>query len=1113
MQNVIFNGSSGRKPQGMAEVSLTIENNRDVLPIEYTSITITRRLYRSGESEYLLNGKTCRLRDIIDLFMDTGMGAGAYSVIELKMVEEILNDKNNDRRKLFEEAAGVTRYKEKRRQTLKKLDETIADLTRVEDILVEIRKKARSLQLQANKAQRAKEYSEQLEHLDLAWSRYEYQRLQDELVPLHEKQVEAEKEKQDLQQQIGSLEEEETLAREKQESLEQELITARKEAGRIEAAIREIETTIRINTEKIQNEKQVILNFENDINQAESDISDQKRKQVAARTTLENRKAELEQAVAELGKYREIHQSIENEVSQCRKQVAQASTERENLGTQINQLQSKKIRLESRLESFQEDIARLQAQKDEIDEQLFNRAEEIKGLQEKGKTLATAVEDARLALEEIKSTRQDIHNRINELRDVLREKKAQRDGLASEKELLEGIAKSHDSFPGSVQFLLKFKKEFGLMEVVTDVLSVESNLAVALEAALGEACNYLVVEHAVDAQLAFKKLRDGKKGRAAIIPADLIETIKAEVHPESIAHKTNCEKRFTKLRDVLLGRVCLVNSIDEGVKKAGENLTCVTPAGDVVTSAGVIRSGSPEKNIGIRVGLKDRLKTLEEEIARTEEDIRRNQATMEELSRKLSMLNEQQAVEELGSAEKKHREAEQQLRTLQSQEEMMKRSLSEIQARNETLEKDARLAKDEIGGIDPEIAQLNGRIEKLIEEQLGLRNQLREKEEALVRAQQSMNDARVREQRLRSEAESYEREMQQAENAVNVIKQRLDQRAALAKASHGKIGQLTDETTQGREKLAALTEEKRAADQVLNETDERTGKQRGKIRSLEEQIRQIQRKKEINAELLHQFEMQKSRLDMQVKAVLDHVWETYGKLIEQVNEELPEGTEPGTVKSTIQSLRERLKSIGEVNHLAIDEYKEEKERLDFYEDQVQDLIEAEQKLRNTIKEINKTANERFTETFSRIRENFIKVFNMLFQEDDHCDLVLQDNSDDPLDQKIEIIAKPRGKRPTNIEQLSGGEKTLTAIALLFAIYLVKPSPFCILDEVDAPLDDANIERFTNLLKQFSGETQFIVITHNKKTMNKSEVMYGVTMPETGVSKLVGVRLDDSKMAS
>ncbi|MCH8557114.1 MAG: chromosome segregation protein SMC [Balneolia bacterium] len=1110
MQSVIFNGTSTKKALGMAEVALTIQNNRGILPLEYTEVTISRRLYRSGESEYLLNGSVCRLKDVVELFMDTGMGPGAYSVIELKMVEEILNDKNNDRRRLFEEAAGVTRYKEKRKLTLRKLDETVADLLRVEDILVEIRKKTRSLQLQADKARKAKDYSEKLEQLDLAWSRFEYERIQEQLKPLMERIVATQKEKSGLEQQYSGFEEEEVLAQEKLAERERALAETRRDLNNVLNKLRETETTIRINKEKIGNEKQVIIQFEEDINQAEGDITDLKRNRVSTEKILQERQAALAQGTEELDKLRELFKNVDLEAGELRRKVNNLTREQDAVNNQINQIQSQKIRIESRNESVTEDLQRINEQKEELDEQLFISGKDLELLNEQLETQKKKQQEAEKQLEEIRAEKELSQQRINELKDEIRALNSRKDALESELELVEQIASSHDAFPGSVQFLLQQLGEKSSLKVLTDVFSTAQEHAVALEASLGESCFLLVADTFDQASEAFSLLKDQKKGRAGIIVKEHVKKLSADKpHADSVANLVSCPDDLIPLRDMLLGHVCLAGSVDEAVTKlkSQSNLSFVTAEGDLIRHEGVLRSGSQEKNVGIRVGIKDRIQKLKKSIRAELEQIEDKSERLAQTQEKLNSLNEQDARESLREAELAYRKTEQRYTGIKSEREMYERNKSDLSRREESLSNQIGESGKQLAELRPQLDELNYRLEQIIEEQLGFRNDLRSKEEARQRAQQSMNDARVKEQRLRSEAESYEREMAQAEQSIKTIKERLDLRANQATQSKDKITTLRDTTEELELHLDELQEKKSRAEAVFKDAEEATARQRGRIRQIEEQARQIQRKKEVNTSLLHQLEIEQSKLEMNVTSVSDHVWETYGKMMEQVKDEFPEGVEPEAAKTEVNKLRERMRSIGEVNPLAIEEYEEEKERLDFYEGQISDLHEAEEKLRQTIKEINETANERFLTTFEDIRTNFKRVFSMLFMEDDFCDLLLEEKSDDPLDHRIEIIAKPRGKRPSNIEQLSGGEKTLTAIALLFAIYLVKPSPFCILDEVDAPLDDANVERFTSLIKQFSDETQFIVITHNKKTMEKAEVMYGVTMQETGVSRLVGVRLD------
>ncbi|MDX1639600.1 MAG: chromosome segregation protein SMC, partial [Balneolaceae bacterium] len=394
------------------------------------------------------------------------------------------------------------------------------------------------------------------------------------------------------------------------------------------------------------------------------------------------------------------------------------------------------------------------------------------------------------------------------------------------------------------------------------------------------------------------------------------------------------------------------------------------------------------------------------------------------------------------------------------------------------------------------------------EQQEQKRAALEELEEERSIAQSRYNDAQLQHQDLKNKVENHEREIRRAEEGIKSLKQRLRHRSERKEEAKSRIAEYSFRIDELEDELSTARERKKEADQKLTEAEQANARQRGRINEIEKDLKELRRQKEVNMELVHHLDKAQEKFEMQSENVSDHIWETYGILMDQIDEKLPDDKEPEEVKERISWLRQKLNQIGEVNPLAIEEFEEEKERLDFYEEQIADLQKAEKELRETIEEINKKATERFNETFEEIRSNFKDVFHTLFNDDDFCDLVIEEDVEDPLEAKIEIKANPRGKRPSSINQLSGGEKTLTAIALLFSIYLVKPSPFCVLDEVDAPLDDANIERFADMIRRFSEETQFIIITHNKKTMSKAEMMYGVTMPETGISRLVGVQMDE-----
>lgn len=1110
MTNVIFNGTATKKALGLAEVSVTIHNNKGILPTEFGDITITRRLYRSGDSEYLLNRVPCRLKDIIELFMDTGMGSNAYSVIELKMVEEILADKNNDRRKLFEEAAGVTKYKEKRKQTIKKLDETRTDMQRVEDLLVEIRKKVKSLQIQAGRAQRAKQYEDDLRRYDHALSRHEYRTIHAELGPMMERILNAEKEKEELVRTLDSLEQQLILARETLTQREQEQAHAMRQVSRYANDIRDAETTITIGNEKILAEQTVIAQYEQDVVLSETEIKDFRKTMAAAESMLIDAEDALSEAALKLEDARESQQRAREEVSAIRTQIDERNTRYREANAALTGVQNKRIRLESRLESFAEDLTR-------IDRQLATQSAEVHQFTDEEDKLRFALEQAvasheiaELRLEEASKERAHLSDWQDQLKDRQRTAQSRRDALSAEISLLESIAKSDDAVPEAVRFLKQHRREFGRFDLISEIFSTNEDLAIALETVLGDAVNFIVMDSVADANRAFDLLRREKKGKATIIPLDLVRAADLSAADGSFAWEVRCAPKFEGIRNLLLGQVQVFDRLDDavvGVK--GRGFTGVTRAGEVVTDKALLRSGSAQQHEGLRVGLHERIETLRLRLDQSEVELEDVVGELAQTMHNLQQLPVEALTHRVRDALSELRKLENTTNAFQARKQVHERNLVEVHERRKRVMETTQSAQAELEAMDPETQVLREQLEQLLGEQHALRNALQAKEENLQRIQARFSEAQLATQKEQHNRDTVKREIERAQVGIAGIKKRLESRALRATESKDKILAYKDQIGTLTTTLVQLRRNKEDADHALSDAEERAARQRGRIHQIEEELRDIRRKKEVNLELVHHLGMAKSRFDMQSKTIADHVWETYGLLMDQLTEEMPEGADPATVKETISMLKERLKNIGEVNKLAIEEYDEEKTRLDTFETQINDLNTAEEKLRQTIAEINETANARFSETFDQIRVNFRDVFHSLFHEDDYCDLILEENSaEDPLDRKINIIANPKGKRPSNIEQLSGGEKTLTAIALLFAIYLVKPSPFCILDEVDAPLDDANVGRFTAMIKKFSKSTQFIIITHNKKTMEKSEMLYGVTMPEIGVSKLVAVKMQD-----
>ena len=1110
MSNVIFNGTAKKKALGMAEVSLTFVNDKGILPIEYSELTITRRLYRSGDSEYLINGTSCRLKDIMELFMDTGMGSDAYSVIELKMVEEILNDKNNDRRKLFEEAAGVTRYKDQRKRSLRKLEETRKDLQRIDDLLIELRKKTRSLEIQAEKAIKAKGYKKELEKLDKALTLYDYERIQQELNPLIERINSAELEKNELQQKLNSLETNDEQARKALLEKERAQAEAQRRVQSLAEAVQEATTQIRIAQQRIESEEKVLSEYKRDIEQGNKDLAELQKVRTHSQEKLEEFATEQAGSEKSLEDSRVIYSQTQQQYSKVRHEIYELEVQVSAAKNELSKLQARRIKIESKLENTEGNLERIEAEIYNLNNEIATIAKHQSQVDEQLETKLSQRNQQEKLLEEARVKKEQFAHTQNETRDQIRSLKSDLASAESECHLLQDLVASNEAYPSSVQYLLEEQRfNFKNMTTVSDIFSTDETYAIALESALGPILNYLVVDTMDEVLAATKLLKDHKKGLATFIPLQLLAAT-YDVADGSLFHHVNSKTKYSALKQLLLGNILVFEDAELMNKsKLKKEWSSVSLQGDVRNQYSFYTSGSKSTHAGIRVSLNTKIERLEKKQVKIQKELHKLTEYLEQIQSKSSHID-------LPSLNKVLKDLEQQIRTLEQQKHSMsskvqvyqKNITNQVKGKN-SLQSNEGNAQQELANIAPsqkEIEQKLDRFNHKLEQQKSLLESLEEQRSG---AQSRYNDAQLKHQDIINKTENHEREIQRAQISINEVEQRIRRREERIDKANEHINFNTEQVTSSKDKLAQSNTKKEKADQVLSETQEAAAIERGSINEIEKQLKEIRRQKEVNIELVHHLNMAKEKMDLQSERLRDHVWESYGLLIKQLQTEpLSEKESPKEVKERISWLKQKVNSLGEVNPLAIEEYEEESKRLNFYKEQIEDLTKAEIQLLETIDEINTTATERFNQTFEKVRENFQIVFKSLFSADDLCDLIIEEDAEDPLEARIEIKAQPRGKRPSGISQLSGGEKTLTAIALLFAIYLVKPSPFCVLDEVDAPLDDANIERFAKMIKEFSNDTQFIIITHNKKTMSKAEMMYGVTMPETGISRLVGVRMED-----
>jgi len=1110
MGNVIFNGTSKKKALGMAEVSLTFVNNKSILPIEYSELTITRRLYRSGDSEYLINGTSCRLKDIMELFMDTGMGSDAYSVIELKMVEEILNDKNNDRRKLFEEAAGVTRYKDQRKRSLRKLEETRKDLQRIDDLLIELRKKTRNLEIQAEKAVKAKGYKEELEKLDKALTLYDHERIQQELNPLIERINSAQFEKIELQQKLSSLEKEDEKARNALLRKERAQVEAQRRVQSLAEAIQEATTQIRIAHQKIESEEKVLSEYKRDIKQGNKNLAELQQIRTYTQEKLKGFITEQTLSKKSLEGSRVIYTQTQQQYSKVRHEIYEQEVQISATKNELIQLQAKRIKIESKLENTEGNLERIEAEIYNMNNEIATITKQQSQVDEQLETILNQRNQQEKLLEEARVRKEQFAHTQNETKDQIRSLNSDLASTESESRLLQDLFTSNEASPSSVQYLLEEQRfNFKNMTTVSDIFSTDETYAIALESALGPILNYLVVDTMDEVLAAAKLLKKYKKGLATFIPLQQLAAT-YDVADGSLFHHVKSKTKYSALKQLLLGNILVFENAELMNKtELKKEWSSVSLQGDVRNQYSFYTSGSKSTHAGMRVSLNTKIERLEKKQVKIQKELHKLTEYLEQIQSKSSQIDLPSLNKVLKDFEQQIRTFEQQKNSMSSKVQVYQKNITNQVNRKNSLQSNEGNAQQELANIAPsqkEIQQKLDRFNHKLEQQKSLLESLDEQRSG---AQSRYNDAQLKNQDITNKIENHEREIQRAQISINEVEQRIKLREERIHKANKHINFNTEKVTSSNEKLTQYNAQKEEADQVLSKTQEAAAIERGNINEMEKELKEIRRQKEVNIELVYHLHMAKEKMDLQSERLRDHIWESYGLLIKQIRSEpLSEKESPEEVKERISWLNHKINSLGEVNPLAIEEYEEESKRLNFYKEQIEDLTKAEIQVLETIDEINTTATERFNQTFEKIRKNFQLVFKTLFFADDLCDLIIEQDSKDPLEAHIEIKAQPRGKRPSVISQLSGGEKTLTAIALLFAIYLVKPSPFCVLDEVDAPLDDANIERFAKMIKEFSNDTQFIIITHNKKTMSKAEMMYGVTMPETGVSRLVGVRMED-----
>ena len=1106
LESLVFNGSRTRSASGLAEVSLTFENTRNLLPTEFNTVTVTRKYYKNGDSEYRLNDVQCRLKDIQNLFMDTGISTDSYAIIELGMVDDIIKDKENSRRRMLEQAAGISIYKTRKKEAKNKLDATEQDLARIEDLLFEINNQLKTLENQAKKAEKyfeiKKDYREvsielakaALQGFNLTWKTLNEQqetetnkkieleaKIAGEEASLEQERVgfiEKEKELQNLQHEFNNLIQNLRTKENDKNLAQQRLVYLKEKETSLNAFLQKAGGQLTGIEESISFTQQQITDEENQLNQLGNQLD-------ALKETVEEKRKVFDEKRIGIEEVRKETQAIQRSQFEAEKNVAVGETSTQNYQRSIFQLKEEQNNRKQQLQQ-------LEHEKQQKEYELSNRKEELQLLQQQHE----------LTKDQILQTQAELEG----LRNHLAEENRKLDSKKNEYALLKSLVDSMEGYPESVKYLHNNENWRRDVPLLSDVMVCKEEYRTAIENLLEPYLNYYVADNLQEAMLAVNLLHNNEKGKANFFLLDQFNghPVLSDIPEGTIAALSvvDIDGRYQSLANYLLGQVVIAeneNNIADGFTG-----TVVEKNGKFFKGKYTLSGGSVGLFEGKKLGRAKNLERLHEEILLQEKVVLDLKHSIQMRHNEVIGFNEQLKEHALKETEAAINQLVNQLYGIDNRTENLKSMEANAENRLQELDEQLQTVHTNQERFKEELLKYNAQIDALTEKLEGVGQEFTDAEQLYNEANQSFNDYNLNVTRQQSKVAALKQEFDFKQNQLNDLKLQIESNSTQLSEASAQIAE-SDTVLQTVEAiLVYLLRTKDEEELKLNTADQTYYNLRNALSEKESELRHKVKAKELVDQLLTEIKDKLNDLKLHLAGTKERLSVEFKVAIEDVMDEARIGEESmEDLQSKVERMKKRLENLGEVNPTAIEAFEEMRKRYEFIMEQKNDLVSAKDSLLQTIQEVEAKANQRFLETFNKVRENFSKVFKALFTEEDTADLVLE-NPDDLAETGIDIIAKPKGKRPSSISQLSGGEKTLTATAMLFAIYLIKPAPFCILDEVDAPLDDANVGKFTNMIRQFSENSQFIIVTHNKQTMSAVDVIYGVTMQEAGVSKLVPV---------
>ncbi|MDP8263510.1 MAG: chromosome segregation protein SMC [Candidatus Ancaeobacter aquaticus] len=1130
MEDVIFNGADDKKPLSMAEASITLADCDKDLPLGYNEITVTRRIYRSGEGEYFINKTPCRLKDINELFMGTGVGKQAYSIIEQGKIGQILSTKPEERRHIFEEAAGITKYKSRKREALRKIEHTEENLIRLNDIIKEVKRQINSINRYAKKAHEYKSVYDELKELDIHYNYYKYFELKaaaDETA----KQITLIKENESQHtSRIRELEEASDKVRQDLDVLEQSIMSFENDRLSTSEAINQTESEITLHEERVRDLKLLEENalkeiealkenlgqFEAQQKGSEEEYTRIKESNVALKTIIKEKHEQIhaystriKEKEMELAKNKEESFEMLSVETRTRNEFSNFQMEKKNVSLRKEKLHVEKNEIIDQCESIDAEFTALKTTIDEEEISTRSLRESIHALTHTQNTIS---EDVKQHTE-----------KIQHLKEQLSEKRADLKLLNELKERFEG----YDTGVRSILETCTQGTANGIIGPIADFIEIKPGYELPVQLALSQDMQDILTDDIDSIKDHISYLKEHGSGRASFIPfIDFKYRINTETKKDTFEHLLHnpsvkgfvadfiqCKTTFKDIIEFLFKDTLVVDTFDSALKLIKhENFNCniVTLTGEMIDKNGIVRGGSiPKEELEILKRDND-IESLIKTIQTLENDIENNSALKDKEELELKKI-----VDDITVQREKLRESEVLLGT-------KKNDFDKVRSQKERLQ-------DHHTVIVSEIKELFSEDEKVTQEIEKLNTLLNEKEQANVTLKVNLSDIEATLTEINREkdelaeemtrykidlASSEEKEFNTQAGLGRIIEDLASKNALLTSrtqdcASYNeKQIEFTHSIEAAKNKLSSLTVKKEGIEKYLEETKIKKRSFINELSEIEEEQKELRSLLTSYSEKRMQHEIKISETKMHLSAMIEHVRKDYHIALDEVSLSLEENTDWTAVEERIEELKAILEKIGPVNLAAIEENEELEKRHAFMVKQHEDLVKAKETLMKVISKINSTTRKLFIDTFTQVRTNFQEMFVHLFGGG-KADLILGDESD-ILETGIEIIARPPGKKLQNISLLSGGEKALTAVSLLFAIFKVKPSPFCVLDEIDAPLDESNIGRFTDVLKDFAKESQFIVITHNKKTISSADIMYGITMEQMGVSKVVSVRFSPKR---